>query len=251
MIEQIDNPAEPQRPVLAVFDFDGTLTRHDSFVPFLKFAFGKRAFNRRLLRLALPSLRFVARRMSRDELKAQLIRTFLTGVKLEWLQQQAASYCAQSWPRLMRPSGLLAIEAELKSGAVVTLCSASPALVLQPFAERLGINLIGTELEVVDGVLTGHISGDNCRCANKVLRLEAVYGSLLQYRIRAWGDTRGDHELLAAAEDAHWRHFHPSWRRGRLRVTNGKNPGVRDAQTDLHEARTSERPMNTDDQQGA
>lgn len=23
-----------------MFDFDGTLTRHDSFVPFLKFAFG-------------------------------------------------------------------------------------------------------------------------------------------------------------------------------------------------------------------
>jgi HAD superfamily hydrolase (TIGR01490 family) len=251
MIEQIDSPGAPPRPVLAVFDFDGTLTRHDSFVPFLKFAFGKREFNRRLLRLALPSLRFVARRMSRDELKAQLIRTFLSGVKLEWLQQHAASYCAQAWPRLMRPSGLLAIEAELKSAAVVTLCSASPALVLQPFADRLGVKLIGTELEVVDGVLTGHITGNNCRCEYKVLRLEAVYGSLLQFRIRAWGDTRGDHELLAAAEDAHWRHFHPTWRRGRLRVSKASNPGVRDAHTDLHGAGKPDRSMNTDDQQGA
>ncbi|MFJ2462825.1 HAD family hydrolase [Pseudomonas sp. NPDC087615] len=251
MKEQIDNANALQRPVLAVFDFDGTLTRHDSFVPFLKFAFGAREFNRRLLSLALPSLRFVVRRMSRDELKAQLIRTFLTGVKLEWLQQQAASYCTRVWPRLMRPSGLLAIEAEIKSGAVVTLCSASPALVLQPFAERLGVSLIGTELEVVDGVLTGHITGNNCRCENKVQRLEAVYGVLQQFRIKAWGDTRGDHELLAAAEEPHWRHFHPAWRRGRLRVANGINPGVRGAQADLHVARTSDRHMNTDDQQGA
>ena len=30
--------------VLSVFDFDGTLTRHDSFVPFLRFAFGTREF---------------------------------------------------------------------------------------------------------------------------------------------------------------------------------------------------------------
>ncbi|MFJ7313163.1 HAD-IB family hydrolase [Pseudomonas sp. NPDC098747] len=251
MKEQIDNSTEQQRPVLAVFDFDGTLTRHDSFVPFLKFAFGTREFNRLLLRLALPSLRFVVRRMNRDELKAQLIRTFLTGVKLEWLQQQAASYCALVWPRLMRPSGLLAIEAEINSGAVVTLCSASPALVLQPFAERLGVKLIGTELEVVDGVLTGHITGDNCRCANKVMRLEAVYGVLQQFRVKAWGDTRGDHELLAAAEEPHWRHFHPVWRRGRLRITNGRNPGVRAAQADPHVASTSDRHMNTDDQQGA
>ena len=55
---------------------------------------------------------------------------------------------------------------------------AATALVLQPFADRLGIRLIGTELEVVDGVLTGKLTGNNCRCENKVLRLEAVYGDL-------------------------------------------------------------------------
>lgn len=76
------------------------------------------------------------------------------------------------------PGGVLSVEQELGSGAVVTLCSASPALVLQPFADRLGIRLIGTELEVVDGVLTGKLTGNNCRCENKVLRLEAVYGDL-------------------------------------------------------------------------
>lgn len=200
--------------VLSVFDFDGTLTRHDSFVPFLRFAFGKQRFNRQILRLALPSLEYLARRMDRDQLKAQLIRTFLTGVEATWVQQQAEAFCRRSWSRLMRPNGLQAVADELRSGARVTLCSASPALVLQPFATRLGVQLIGTELEVVDGVLTGHITGGNCRCQNKVLRLETVYGPLSQYRVRAWGDTRGDHELLAAAQDPHWRHFHPSWRRG-------------------------------------
>jgi phosphatidylglycerophosphatase C len=40
-----------------------------------------------------------------------------------------------------------------------------------------------------------------------------VYGDLNSYHLRAWGDTRGDHELLAAAQDAHWRHFHPPRKR--------------------------------------
>jgi HAD superfamily phosphoserine phosphatase-like hydrolase len=184
--------------VLSVFDFDGTLTHHDSFVPFLKFAFGTGEFYGRMVKLAVPGLRFLMRQISRDELKAQLIRTFMTGVE----------YCQRNWARLMRPAGVLSVEQELGSGAVVTLCSASPALVLQPFADRLGIKLIGTELEVVDGVLTGKLTGNNCRCENKVLRLEAVYGDLGEYRLRAWGDTRGDRELLAAAQDAHFRHFH-------------------------------------------
>ena len=30
--------------ILSVFDFDGTLTRRDSFVPFLRFAFGNGFF---------------------------------------------------------------------------------------------------------------------------------------------------------------------------------------------------------------
>jgi HAD superfamily hydrolase (TIGR01490 family) len=202
--------------VLSVFDFDGTLTHHDSFVPFLRFSFGRWEFSRRMLKLAVPGARFLLRRISRDELKAQLIRTFMTGVEKAWVEQKAEAYCQANWARLMRPAGVRSVEDEVESGAVVTLCSASPALVLQPFANRLGIKLIGTELEVVDGVLTGRLTGNNCRCENKVLRLEAVYGDLGEYRLRAWGDTRGDRELLAAAQDAHFRHFHSAGRQGKL-----------------------------------
>ena len=117
-------------------------------MPFLKFAFGKAEFCRRMVKLAVPGLRFLLRLTSRDELKAQLIRTFMTGVEKAWVQQQAQAYCQAYWNKLMRPSGLQSVADELKSGAVVTLCSASPALVLQPFADRLGIKLIGTELEL-------------------------------------------------------------------------------------------------------
>ncbi|KAA0943161.1 HAD family hydrolase [Pseudomonas sp. ANT_H14] len=212
--------------VLSVFDFDGTLTRHDSFVPFLKFAFGKREFIQRLPRLLGPSVSYLMRRLSRDELKARLIAAFLTDTKEEWVRHKAAEFCGLYWARLMRPVGLTAVAAERQAGHEVTLCSASPALVLKPFADRLNIKLIGTELEVVDGRLTGRISGNNCRCEAKVHRLEAVYGDLTHYRLRAWGDTRGDQELLAAAQDPHWRHFHPVWRRGRMRVAKAGDRGA-------------------------
>ncbi|WP_256675966.1 HAD-IB family phosphatase [Pseudomonas sp. SCB32] len=205
-------PGEEAR-VLSVFDFDGTLTRHDSFIPFLWFAFGGIGFLRRLPRLVLPCLKFVFRRLGRDELKACLIATFLSGIEAAWLSVRAEAYCRFAWRYLLRSAGLHCVEAELRSGAVVTLCSASPALLLRPFAERLGVGLIATELEVQGSRLTGRIHGGNCRCENKVLRLGAVYGPLTRYRLRAWGDTRGDYALLRAAQDPHWRAFHPRWRR--------------------------------------
>ena len=196
---------------LSVFDFDGTLTKHDSFVPFLRFAFGKRVFARRLVRLVLPTLKCMGRRLTRDELKEVLIHTFMTGVEAKWVEEKAEEFCERYWKRLMRPSGLIAVATQVNSGAIVTICSDSPAMVLKPFAERLGIRLIGTNLEVKDGVLTGRISGHNCRCGQKVERLEAEYGPLSSYHLRAWGDTRGDYEMLAAAQEPYWRHFHGSW----------------------------------------
>ncbi|WP_270655045.1 HAD family hydrolase [Enterobacter bugandensis] len=208
MTNMIADETVAKSSVLSVFDFDGTLTHHDSFIPFLRFAFRKRYFAGRLVRMALPTLHCVRRKLTRDELKEVLIKTFLTGVDEHWLRQQAEAFCEKYWNKLMRPEGVLAVAAEVNSGAEVTICSASPALVLQPWADRLGIKLIGTQLEVKDGKLTGRITGNNCRCAQKVARLEKVYGDLNDYHLRAWGDTRGDHELLAAAQDPHWRHFH-------------------------------------------
>lgn len=193
---------------LSVFDFDGTLTYHDSFIPFLKFAFGRRKFARRIIKMVFPTLRCFRRKLTRDELKEVLIKTFLTDIKEEWLKEKAEAFCKAYWTKLMRPAGLLAVAEEINRHAEVTICSASPAMVLQPFADRLGIKLIGTTLEVVDGVLTGKIIGNNCRCGEKIKRLERVYGDLTQYHLRAWGDSRGDHELLYAAQDPHWHYFH-------------------------------------------
>lgn len=205
-------------PILSVFDFDGTLTRRDSFVPFLRYAFGVRIFSVRVMRMLPAALRYLGKGMSRDELKAVLIASFLKGVPVDWVEQRAVEFRRAYWSRLMRPAGLQSVAAELSSGAEVTICSASPRLVLAPFANELGIKLIATELEVADGVLTGRISGSNCRCEAKVLRLESAYGPLEKFRLRAWGDTRGDHELLAAAQEPHWRYFHPRWQRGRIKI---------------------------------
>lgn len=196
---------------LSVFDFDGTLTKRDSFVPFLRFAFGRRIFARRMIRLVIPTLKCLGRRVTRDELKGILIRTFLTGVEASWVEQKAHEFCEKYFTRMMRPSGLIAVATQVTSGAIVTICSASPSIVLKPFADRLGIRLISTNLEVKDGVLTGNIDGENCRCAQKVVRLTAEYGPLANYYLRAWGDTRGDYEMLAIAQEPHWRHFHSGW----------------------------------------
>lgn len=212
MSEEIKNIT----PVLSVFDFDGTLTYHDSFIPFLRFAFGNTIFLGRLIQMVIPSVKCLSRQLTRDQLKEVLIKTYLTGIDGRWLNDKADDFCTRYWGKLMRPAGIVAVATEVNSGAEVTICSASPAMVLRPFAERLGIKLIGTQLEMENGKLTGYIVGHNCRRARKVQRLESVYGPLAEYHLRAWGDSQGDYELLLAAQDAYWRHFEPAGSRGKI-----------------------------------
>ncbi|CAI8758539.1 HAD-IB family phosphatase [Pseudomonas zeae] len=212
LAQQRFRSCEVTREVLSVFDFDGTLTRHDSFVPFLFFAYGAPRFAINLLKLIQPGLRYILGQLTRDELKARLVCTFLTGTEANWLRRQAQAFCHLHWGQLMRPSGLRAVTAELQSGAMVTLCSASPTLVLQPFADRLGVELIGTQLEINNGILTGRLVHGNCRGKNKVAQLVRAYGPLEQYWMRAWGDSPGDYALLDKAQEPHWQHFHSRWR---------------------------------------
>lgn len=195
-------------PVLSVFDFDGTLTYRDSFTLFLRKELGSLRYLTGLLGLALPAIYYLLRLISRDELKARLIYRFLRGISVANVNKLSDSFCSRSWGSLMRANGIAEVAEQLRQGANVTLCSASPELILAPFAKRLGVELIATRLEENAGVLTGAIYGRNCRQAEKVLRLEARYGDLSKFHIRAWGDSAGDKQLLESAAEPFYRAFH-------------------------------------------
>ncbi len=196
------------KPILAVFDFDGTLTYRDSFTLFLREELGIVRYLTGLLGLAVPAACFAVGIISRDELKEKLIRRFLTLLSVAQVKQLADSFCERNWEKLMRPNGIAEVTEQLRQGSKVTLCSASPELILKPFADRLGIELIATRLEERNGVLTGKIDGQNCRQSEKVLRLKHEIGELDKYYVKAWGDSAGDKQLLEFANEPYYRKFH-------------------------------------------
>jgi HAD superfamily phosphoserine phosphatase-like hydrolase len=84
-----------------------------------------------------------------------------------------------------------------KKGHLVVVVSGSPEFLLKPFCNKWELKLIGTELEVVDGILTGKIKNEICLGKNKVFRLEQKLGKLSQFEnIYAYGDGRGDTAML-------------------------------------------------------
>ena len=96
-------------------------------------------------------------------------------------------------------------------GTELVVISASIDNWVRPFFEgddRLPpVTVIGTQIEVRDGRLTGRFLTRNCYGQEKVERLLALYPHRETYHLTAYGDSRGDRELLAFADQGFLRSF--------------------------------------------
>lgn len=189
--------------IVAAFDFDGTLTQHDSLLPFLRQLRGSLRLTAALLRHGPELALMLAGRGDRDEVKAALLSDVLAGVPLEEAAGLGERYAEELVGRL-RPDALARLREHQALGHVVVIVSASPAIYLRPLAQRLGVDdVLATELEVAGGVLTGRLDGGNCRAAEKERRLRAWLAGR-EVVVHAYGDSDGDRELLAMADHAYW-----------------------------------------------
>jgi phosphatidylglycerophosphatase C len=186
---------ERDRP-LAAFDFDGTLTRGDCMVLFLRRLVGTPRVAAALTRVA-PH----AARGGRDAAKERVLAGLLTGADASAVDAHGAAFAEEVLARRLRADTVRRLRWHQDEGHRTVLVSASLRPYLRPIAEHLDIDhLICTELEVVDGRLTGRIAGGNCRGQAKADRLVAWNGGPPR-RMWAYGDSSGDTQLLALA---HW-----------------------------------------------
>lgn len=196
----------PDQPIVG-FDFDGTLTVKDSFTDFLRWRVGAVGYLFGLARLTPAALAYLKTR-DRGAIKAAAVAEFLDGVDRKTLKGLADSYAEQAWGRLMRPDALACWKDWGAKGAYRVIVTASPDITVAPFAKKLGAEgLLGTRLTFDhDDRITGAFTGLNCRGAEKVSRLRAAYGQDVRLAA-AYGDTSGDTEMLAIADQPGFRVF--------------------------------------------
>ncbi len=192
---------------LAAFDFDGTLTVRDTFLAFLAHEAGPLAGAIGLVRLA-PALAAYLVHRDRGRAKAAAVRVFLKGRREEEVAAAAARFAARAASGLFREDAVAEWRRRAAAGERLVIVTASPEIVIRPFAESLGAALLlGTRLETdQEGRLTGALLGRNCRGAEKVRRLEEAFGPGMRLAA-AFGDTSGDKEMLERAEEKGWRVF--------------------------------------------
>ena len=196
-------PRSAPRPVVAVFDVDGTLTTGDCVLPFLRQAAGRRLVTA-ILRHPLALAAGLVRR-DRDRLKA-LACASLVGIPAAEIDRLGEAFARDVAATRLRDDTAARLRRHRELGHTVVLASASLDPYLVPLGRLLSADeAVCTMLERgADGRLTGRLAGPNCRGAEKARRVRALLDErgLQEAEVWAYGDSDGDEPLLASADHA-------------------------------------------------
>lgn len=186
------------------FDFDGTLTTRDSFLEFIRYVCGNWAFCKGILRYSPLLVLMKLGLYPNWKAKQKVFAYFFKGMPLKNFAQQGRLF-ALDRQHLLRPQGVDMVKQAQAEDAEVLIVSASIDHWVQPFFPE--VKVVGTQVEVEDGCLTGRFLTKNCYGQEKVNRILALYPHRNEYELIAFGDSAGDKELLAFADEAHYKPF--------------------------------------------
>jgi len=196
------------KQILAVFDFDGTITTRDTMFDFISFYHNKWKLILGLCVLSPILVLYKLGFISNTSAKQKLLSFFFKGEKVDSFEKKSQEYISKI-ELIVRSKAIEAIKWHQEQGHTVLIDSASIDRWIQPWANKIGIDtVIATKLEIKDGIFTGNLASKNCYGKEKVSRLLELFPSESIYLMYAYGDSRGDKELLKIADHSFYKEFH-------------------------------------------
>lgn len=190
---------------IVFFDFDGTITSRDSFIDFIIYSCGYKKFITGIL-CTLPFLvMYKLKIIPNWKAKEKVITWFFGGWTDVRFNAAAITYSQERLTYIIRDTAKKAIESHKRNGDGIAVVSASPENWLQSWCSSNELNLIATKLEIKDGRITGKLSTPNCYGIEKVIRIKEKFNLSDYDTVYAYGDSRGDREMLSLADVKYYR----------------------------------------------
>ena len=186
---------------IAVFDLDGTLTTKDTLLEFIKFACGVPRLYWGFL-LFCPILILMKLHLFPNWKAKQLFFShFFKGWEYNDFKAKGQLF-ANEIEKMENRKMLEKLNDHLNHSDVVYVISASIFEWVQPWCEKIGVSrVLATQIEVdANGIISGRFATKNCYGKEKVRRLLEVEPERRSYILYAYGDSRGDKEMIAFSD---------------------------------------------------
>lgn len=185
---------------IAVFDFDGTITRKDTLLEFIRFSKGKWTFLKGFLYYSPLLVAYKLGLYPNWKVKQKIFSYFFKGMKYKTFCQFGFDF-KDKINDMIKETQVEKLTKHLEQGDTVYVISASIEEWILPWCREFGeINILATQMEVIDGIITGKFRTKNCYGQEKVNRLLEKEPERDSYYLYAYGDSKGDKEMLAFAD---------------------------------------------------
>jgi len=187
---------------LALFDLDGTVTRHDTLWPYVHGFLHRHPLRAPGALRVLPELlRFAAGRADHGSVKAAFIRATLRGCT----RAELSAWTERFVPRLIAhglwPDALACLDAHRARGDHLVLMSASVDLYVPAIGSALAVGeVLCTHVQWNGDRLDGALVGPNLRGAAKARALRELRERHPGLRITAYGNSAADLGHLCLAD---------------------------------------------------
>jgi len=180
--------------VIAIFDFDGTITKGDTFLPFLFYSFGAWKTLCCLIITFPYLLAYTFNLVSNHYAKEKMIKFLFNNLNTEKLKLITEKFIEKKLDGYLRKNVIERLKWHQKQNHITVLISASLDIYIEPWAKRFNFSFVeSTKLETNENIYTGKIKGNNCYGIEKVCRLENIFkGKLRKYETYGYGDSSGD-----------------------------------------------------------
>lgn len=193
---------------IVAFDFDGTLTKKDSFLRFIAFSKGKAS-----LYLSLPYISilwglFKLKILKRQYAKEAIFSYFFKGMSIDDFNAAGVAF-SKHIDNMLRADVKNKIASYIKANYKLVIVSASIHNWIAPWAKQNNIEtVISTQIEVDgSGLITGKFKSLNCVGQEKVNRFLKMFPDRTDYKLIVYGDTEGDKALMDLADESYFRYF--------------------------------------------
>lgn len=188
--------------ILALFDFDGTITTRETMPDFVRAAVPRARLRVWGTLLAPWVFGYKLGIVSGTNIREKIARFGFRGMPDAEYRAAGERFAREVLPTVLRPEAMARIAWHKARGDTVVVVSGGLDVYLSHWCRVQGVDLLCSKLEIVGGALTGHFDGAQCVREEKARRVRERYVLRDFSAVHAYGDTPEDAEMLALADES-------------------------------------------------
>ena len=192
---------------LALFDLDGTITKKDTLIEFIKFSRGSFKYFLGLFFISPILILYKLMIIPNWRAKEIMLNWYFRNLSEKKLLESGRQFSLNKLPELILNSALQRIRQHKEDNDEVVIVSASCDIWIKDWCELEKLKYISTELEFKDGYFTGKFCTLNCHGQEKVNRINKNLALKDYELIYAYGNEKSDLPMLELAHEKYYCHF--------------------------------------------